>query len=132
MTREEAIEIFEQKGWWIAQKETLTSKQAEEIIKLNDAVNFALSALRPAGREQVELYTNRLWPGCPRCSMTKDEAFDAGGAHEFRVLGDSLYYCDSNYGWEGEKIGYCPWCGKPLGKATELKHIEKLEVLLND
>lgn len=46
MAREEAIEIFEQKGWWIAQKETLTSKQAEEIIKLNNAVNFALSALR--------------------------------------------------------------------------------------
>ncbi len=92
----------------------------------------AIPALRSVSRERVELYTNRLWPGCPRCSMTNDEAFDAGGAHEFRVLDDSLYYCDSNYGWEGEKIGYCPWCGKPLGKATELKHIEKLEVLLND
>ena len=57
MTREEAIEIFEQKGWWIAQKETFTSKQAEEIIKLNDAVNFALSALRPVSRERVE----RIW-----------------------------------------------------------------------
>lgn len=54
MTREEAIEIFEQKGWWIAQKETLTSKQAEEIIKLNNAVNFALSALRPISRERIE------------------------------------------------------------------------------
>ena len=92
----------------------------------------AIPTLRPVSRERVELYTNRLWPGCPRCSMTNDEAFDAGGAHEFRVLDDFLYYCDSNYGWEGEKIGYCPWCGKPLGKATELKHIEKLEVLLND
>lgn len=59
MTREEAIEIFEQKGWWIAQKETLTSKQAEEIIKLNDAVDLALSALRPVSREQVE----KVWRG---------------------------------------------------------------------
>ena len=59
MTREEVIEIFEQKGWWIAQKETLTSKQAEEIIKLNDAVDFALSALRPVSREQVE----KVWRG---------------------------------------------------------------------
>ena len=135
MTREEAIEYAESK------------KMRLEALVYNDDckygnyamyscelsfVNAALTALRPISREQVELYTNRLWPGCPRCSMTKDEAFDAGGAHEFRVLGDSLYYCDSNYGWEGEKIGYCPWCGKPLGKATELKHIEKLEVLLND
>lgn len=55
MTLEDAIEIFEQKGWWIAQKETLTSKQAEEIIKLNDAVNFALAALRPVSREQEML-----------------------------------------------------------------------------
>ena len=60
MTREEAIEIFEQKGWWIAQKETFTSKQAEEIIKLNDAVNFALSALRPVSREQVDVVIKSL------------------------------------------------------------------------
>lgn len=33
MTREEAIEIFEQKGWWIAQKETFTSKQAGEGVE---------------------------------------------------------------------------------------------------
>ena len=126
MTREEAIKILQYR------RNIVSNADAEWCVNETIALDLALSALRPVSREQVELYTNRLWPGCPRCSMTKDEAFDAGGAHEFRVLGDSLYYCDSNYGWEGEKIGYCPWCGKPLGKATELKHIEKLEVLLND
>lgn len=68
MTREEAIEIFEQKGWWIAQKETLTSKQAEEIIKLNNAVNFALSALRPVSREQVEKVWRGEWMALDECS----------------------------------------------------------------
>ena len=130
VTREEMITNFEK----LAALFYTESEQSKMVdySKIIETLEFAAAALRPVSREQVELYTNRLWPGCPRCSMTKDEAFDAGGAHEFRVLGDSLYYCDSNYGWEGEKIGYCPWCGKPLGKATELKHIEKLEVLLND
>ena len=141
MTREEAIAVLAESKrqnevmrdnpstFWASHQMADGVKNAERRIA---ALDMALSALRPVSRERVELYTNRLWPGCPRCSMTNDEAFDAGGAHEFRVLDDSLYYCDSNYGWEGEKIGYCPWCGKPLGKATELKHIEKLEVLLND
>lgn len=141
MTREEASAVLAESKrqnevmrdnpstFWASHQMADGVKNAERRIA---ALDMALSALRPVSRERVELYTNRLWPGCPRCSMTNDEAFDAGGAHEFRVLDDSLYYCDSNYGWEGEKIGYCPWCGKPLGKATELKHIEKLEVLLND
>ena len=126
MTREEASVLLKMMfAFW-------ANTHERNNVEMETALNLALSALRPVSRERVELYTNRLWPGCPRCSMAKDEAFDAGGAHEFRALGDSLYYCDSNYGWEGEKIGYCPWCGKPLGKATELKHIEKLGVLLND
>ena len=92
MSREEAIEIFEQKGWWIAQKETLTSKQAEEIIKLNDAVNFTLTALRPVSREQVE----KVWRGCEKCN----------GAGEYSRYAENL-----------TKIllaKYCPHCGRPL------------------
>ena len=129
MTREEAITQLE---LLLEYCESMMTSEYPVWRRDCEALQMLIAAIRPVSREQVELYTNRLWPGCPRCSMTKDEAFDAGGAHEFRALGDSLYYCDSNYGWEGEKIGYCPWCGKPLGKATELKHIEKLEVLLND
>lgn len=129
ITREEAITQLE---LLLEYCESMMTSEYPVWRRDCEALQMLIAALRPVSREQVELYTNRLWQGCPRCSMTNDEAFDAGGAHEFRVLDDSLYYCDSNYGWEGEKIGYCPWCGKPLGKATELKHIEKLEVLLND
>ena len=113
MTREEAIEIFEQKGWWIAQKETFTSKQAEEIIKLNDAVNFALSALRPVSREQVEKVwrgewkpIERLWKyshqwQCSRCGQP--------------TLTDQKQFCD--------------FCGAPMtGEAVEMV-MERLEAL---
>ena len=135
MTREEAIEVLQEKHRECKSFYDLAAHPEEvypETTKFLFALELALSALRPVSREQIELHAKHLWPGCPRCSMPEDEALDAGGSHEFRVLGDSLYYCDSECGWEGEKIGYCPWCGKPLGKATRLKHIEKLEVLLND
>ena len=131
MTLEEAIKLLKQyQGYEPMFPDGETLKHAFDLT--DETVDTLLSALRPVSREQIELHVKHLWPGCPRCSMPEDEALDAGGSHEFRVLGDSLYYCDSEYGWEGEKIGYCPWCGKPLGKATGLKHIEKLEVLLND
>ena len=113
MTREEAIEIFEQKGWWIAQKETFTSKQAEEIIKLNDAVNFALSALRPGCREQVE----KVWRGewkhyipplgagdvqcrCTRCGRTPDV-----------------------------ETPFCAWCGAPMTDEAVQMVMKRMETI---
>lgn len=74
------------------------------------AIQVALTALRGPTREMVE----RMRGECGKCSMPENMALDAGGAHEFRISGDAIYYCDSEYGWEGEKISYCPWCGKPL------------------
>ena len=126
MTREEAIEIFEQKGWWIAQKETLTSKQAEEIIKLNNAVNFALSALRPVSREQVE----KIYPGCSKCLARGDRnVLNDPGAHDFRLKDSALVYWDEQYGWEGTKVLFCPWCGSPLtDEAVEIT-MRRLEAL---
>ena len=116
MTREEAIEIFEQKGWWIAQKETFTSKQAEEIIKLNDAVNFALSALRPVGREQVEgirgewmfpIFANQEDANDPRCQCSECGSIETPLArHRF-----------------------CPSCGAPMTDEAVQMVMERLEAL---
>ena len=58
--------------------------------------------------------------GCDRCSGPEDTALDAGGAHDFRVVGDAIYYCDSDYGWEGTKIKFCPWCGRSLASNTQV------------
>lgn len=121
MAREEAIEIFEQKGWWIAQKETLTSKQAEEIIKLNNAVNFALTALRPFSREQV----GKVWRGCSwcnnegkkpenwECSLVDDRGFSV-------VVGDEVVWTNAEF---------CPVCGKPLTDEALDMVMERLGVL---
>ena len=119
MTWEEAIEIFEQKEWWIAQKETLTSKQAEEIVKLNDAVDFALSVLRPVSREQVE----RMFPGCPYCDIAK--------AND-NIYNKALWVKEaetSKWTLAGKSLQYCPICGRPLTDEAVEMVMERLEAL---
>lgn len=56
-----------------------------------------------------------LLEGCEMCRTEWSTAScSEGGAHDFRVDGDSLFYFDECYGWEGIKIKYCPFCGRPL------------------
>lgn len=43
-----------------------------------------------------------------------DKTWDEGGAHEFRISGNALYYYDERYGWEGLEINYCPMCGQHI------------------
>ena len=116
MTREEAIEIFEQKGWWIAQKETFTSKQAEEIIKLNDAANFALSALRPVSREQVERMRGQ-WQWYKPCRESPEKWWGiCSTCGHKQLLG------------EGE-VNFCPSCGAPMTDEAVDIRLKELEAL---
>lgn len=54
--------------------------------------------------------------GCEHCSTQYNKPGDwaEGSPHEFRVSAKSLYYYDSQNGWEGEVIKFCPWCGRIL------------------
>ena len=124
MAREEAIEIFEQKGWWIAQKETLTSKQAEEIIKLNNAVNFALSALRPVSREQVEKVFGGKW---------EEETYTTVSGRG-RVIHSKKCTCSACGKANGRtKTNFCPSCGAPMtDEAVQMVMERWKEALEND
>ncbi len=55
-----------------------------------------------------------------KCDFCQNPDFDLNnfGAHDFRVLADTLLYHDSQLGWEGIIIHYCPMCGRRL-RATE-------------
>lgn len=107
MTREEIIEAYEGAVFSSGLSAAAGNEDAARDYELLKA---GLDALRFPTREMVE----RMRRGCSRCTMPEHVALDAGAAHEFRISNDTIYYCDSEYGWEGEKISYCPWCGKPL------------------
>lgn len=131
MTREEAIEIFEQKGWWIAQKETLTSKQAEEIIKLNNAVNFALSALRPISRERIEGAWRGGWIAVRESEITGFNPEFAGhdpigGYKCSQCKAEAVLDCNDEFVLDN----FCPRCGAAMtDEAVEItmRRVEELK-----
>lgn len=154
MTQEEAIEIFEQKGWWIAKKETLTYKQAEEIIKLNNAVNFTLSALRPVSLEK----TDDDDPASQRLvNMAKnvvrshtleriEEAWRGEWEWYDEEIGSPLEGVEREWGWRCSKckivlpddfddpdnppaMRFCQWCGAPMTNEAVKMMMERLEAL---
>ena len=51
--------------------------------------------------------------GCGFC-RTEHTDWGEGGAHDFRIHGDTLSYFDHVFGWEGVKVRFCPICGRPL------------------
>lgn len=53
------------------------------------------------------------WKPCEHCKSAEypPQKF---GAHQFPVVGNEIYFYDTEYGWEGEEIKHCPWCGRPL------------------
>lgn len=89
MTREEAIEELERllRHWDLIDEGIYDLSEHDQ-----DAVEFAISALRPVSREQVE----KVWRGCEKCN----------GAGEYSRYAENL-----------AKIllaKYCPHCGRPL------------------
>lgn len=57
------------------------------------------------------------WELCEHCKPSKD-ALTMWGPHDFPIDGNSIYYYDTDDGWEGEEINFCPWCGRPLTDAA--------------
>lgn len=48
---------------------------------------------------------------CERCDGSIPLGID-GGAHDFRIYANAIFYYDEQLGWEGETINFCPWCGR--------------------
>lgn len=53
------------------------------------------------------------WGPCEHCKPCANP-FDIWGPHTFPIDGNEMYFYDTDYGWEGEEIKFCPWCGRPL------------------
>ena len=120
MTREEATELLRYR------RNLISSVDMDWCANETEALDLALSALHPVSREQVE----KIYPGCPKCWARGDRnVLNDPGAHDFRLKDSALVYWDEQYGWEGTKVFFCPWCGAPLtDEAVEIT-MRRLEAL---
>ena len=101
--RQEAVETIEFAKTYISK---------DGLIK--QALDLALTALRPVSREQVE----KVWPGCEACK-------DAGLA-----IGEVQFYGP----FEGPidvsgNMHYCPNCGRPITPVARDRQGKRLEAL---
>ena len=95
MTREEAINRI---------KDHMKVHHIGEYphIRLKEALDMSITALRPVSREQVE----KVFPGCEECHNQ-----------------------DNWPSWIEKGFVYCPKCGTPLASWAWEKQIERLEAL---
>jgi len=115
MTREEAIDTLKNGLWW-------------DRKQLDEAIDIAVSALRPVSRERVKKVWMGEWEfeqseftdakyGSIRCSRCKK--IDAHG--DDRVLKNYRKY---NH--------FCPKCGAPMTNEAVQMVMERLEALKDD
>lgn len=123
MKREEIIKEYENT---VVASGLAAAAGNEDAAKSYELFKAGLSALRPVSREQVE----KIYPGCSKCLARGDRnVLNDPGAHDFRLKDSALVYWDEQYGWEGTKVLFCPWCGSPLtDEAVEIT-MRRLEAL---
>ena len=122
MTREEAIEVLENGGWWDSLIPVTTIEGRIEDDKLHEALDLAIAALRPVSREQVEKVWRGEWMG------------SADGYADGELVYDT---------WECSHCGYvideeddpdmlpqfCPQCGAPMTDEAVEMVMERMEAL---
>lgn len=110
MTREEAITYLQEKYDYCKSFYDLAAHPEEdypEMTKYLQALQIALSALRPITREQLE----KVWRGCEKCN----------GAGEYSRYAENLT--------KTLLAKYCPHCGRPLTDEAVQMVMERLEAL---
>ena len=116
MTREEAIEELERllRHWDLIDEGIYDLSEHDK-----DAVEIALSALRPVSREQVE----KVWPGCPYCKEDGEGYVQKFGAYSILDGEVTTGHC------KPQKIKFCPHCSCPLTDEAVEMVMERMEAL---
>ena len=83
------------------------------------ALDIALSALRPVSRERVE----KVWPGCPYCKEDGEGYVQKFGAYSIQNGELTTGHC------KPQKIKFCPHCSRPLTDEAVEMVLERLEAL---
>lgn len=130
MTREEAIATLEESKrqnkimidnpttFWTSHQMADGVKNAKRRI---EALDHALSALRPVSREQAE----KVWPECPYCKEDGEGYVQKFGAYSIQNGELATGHCKS------QKIKFCPHCSRPLTDEAVEMVLERLEAMKN-
>ena len=102
MTREEAIDTLKNGLWW-------------DRKQLDEAIDIAISALRPVSRERVE----KVWRG--------------KWIHAMPILGsgDEEIRCSKCGNITGFETDFCPYCGNPMTNEAVQMAMERLEAIFS-
>ena len=128
MTREEAIAILQEKYDYCKSFYDLAAHPEEdypEMAKYLQALQIALSALRPVSREQVE----KVFPGCSYCKTDSEGYVRKFGAYSIQNGELETGHC------KPQKIKFCPHCSRPLtDEAVEMvmEKINNMEEMTNE
>lgn len=124
MTREEAIEVLENGGWWDSLIPVTTIEGRIEDDKLHEALDLAIAALRPVSRERVEKMRGE-WINIDGEKVQVDKYGQPFGWAECSACGEYLTASD-----EYPCIGhFCPNCGAPMTDEAVDIVMRRLEAL---
>ena len=145
MTWEEAISVLAESKrqnevmrdnpstFWASHQMADGVKNAKRRI---EALDVALTALRPVSRERVE----KVFSGCEMCREEKEVKSDNFcGAATMRIVGDSIDLRGDEKKIEffghiyapSFSVKFCPFCGKPLTDEAVEMVMERMEELSN-
>ena len=116
MTKEEAIKVIEDGDWWDSYITESTIEGINADDELHEALDLALSALRPVSREQVE----KVWRG-------EWHSHYKSGIHAGN--GVVCSECDM---WNNRAAHFCPACGRAMTDEAVQMVMERLEALKDD
>lgn len=116
MTREDAIEVLENGGWWDSLIPVTTIEGRIEDDKLHEALDLALAALRLVSREQVERMRGE-W----RSIHGLSEYYCSRCGEEFEI-----------HTYDKDKYQFCPHCMAPMTDEAVDTVMERLEALYNE
>ena len=117
MTKEEAVEILENGGWWESLIPVTTIEGRIEEGKLYEALDLALSALRPITREQVE----KVWRGEWMFPIFADQK----DANDLRCQCSECGSIETPLA----RHRFCPSCGAPMTDEAVDIRLKELEAL---
>ena len=119
MTREEAIAILQEKYYYCKSFYDLAARPKEdyaETAQYLQALQVALSALRPVSREKVERVWRGEWKGVPKLGVYDMACSKCGYSTGIRFYSSE----------------FCPNCGAPMTDEAVEMVMERMEKLHED